>query len=45
MCKSLSKNQTIVMPVTNSGYGAGKPEKIYTEESPLNPISIYVKTK
>lgn len=45
MCKSLSKNQTIVMPVTNSGYGAGKPEKIYTEESPLNPISIYGKTK
>ena len=33
------------MPVTNSGYGAGKPEKIYTESSPLNPISEYGKTK
>jgi len=45
MCKYLSKNQIIIMPVTNSGYGAGKPEKIYTEESPLNPISMYGKTK
>ena len=45
MCKHLSKNQIVIMPVTNSGYGAGKPEKIYTESSPLNPISDYGKTK
>ena len=31
--------------VTNSGYGSGKQEKIYTEESPLNPISTYGITK
>ena len=45
MCKNLSKEQRVIMPVTNSGYGAGKPEKIYTESSPLNPISEYGKTK
>ena len=45
ICNLMSKDQLMIMPVTNSGYGSGKPEKIYTEESPLNPISTYGITK
>ena len=41
----LSPQQKIVIPITNSGYGVGQ-EGIYcTEETPLNPISMYGKTK
>ncbi len=43
--KNLSKDQIVILPVTNSGYGIGK-EGIYCDEkSPLNPISHYGKTK
>ena len=36
-----SREQIIVFPTTNSGYGVGQ-EGIYcTEETPLNPISLY----
>lgn len=41
----LSKNQKIVYPVTNSGYGVGEKDAFCTEESPLRPISIYGVTK
>lgn len=36
--------QRIIYPNTNSGYGIGG-EELCTEESPLNPISSYGKTK
>jgi len=39
-----SEDQRVVYPCTNSGYGTGA-EGICTEESPLNPISLYGKTK
>jgi nucleoside-diphosphate-sugar epimerase len=40
-----SKNQRILFPTTNSGYGIGQ-EGIYcTEETPLRPISLYGTTK
>lgn len=42
---SLSRNQRIVMPITNSGYGIGEAGKECTEESPLRPISLYGRTK
>lgn len=45
MIKLLSKDQRILMPVTNSGYGIGEQGKSCTEESPLNPISLYGTTK
>jgi len=40
-----SKEQRIVFPTTNSGYGIGEPGKYCTEESPLRPISLYGNTK
>ena len=40
-----SKDQRIVMPVSNSGYGVGEHGSFCTEESPLKPISLYGRTK
>tara|TARA_Y100000591_G_scaffold333225_1_gene374786 strand:+ start:5922 stop:6848 length:927 start_codon:yes stop_codon:yes gene_type:complete len=45
MCRNLSKDQKVIMPVTNSGYGIGKKDEMCDETSPLNPISDYGKTK
>lgn len=39
------KNKKILYPNTNSGYGIGVGETECTEQSPLNPISIYGTTK
>jgi len=36
-----SKDQIILYPCTNSGYGIGEKGKFCTEESPLRPISLY----
>ena len=41
----ISKDQKVVMPVSNSGYGVGKHGSFCTEESPLKPISLYGRTK
>ena len=41
----LSDHIGIIIPTTNSGYGIGKKDVFCTEESPLNPISIYGSTK
>ncbi len=40
-----SKNQMIIYPTTNSGYGVGQKDKFCTEETPLNPVSLYGKLK
>ncbi len=45
LVKLASKEQRILMPVTNSGYGIGQKGVYCTEETPLNPISLYGKTK
>ena len=37
----LSKDQKVLMPVTNSGYGIGEKGQFCTEETPLRPISLY----
>lgn len=41
MLKHMSKNQTVLMPTTNSAYGSGEKDNFCTEESPLKPISQY----
>lgn len=41
----LSPTQRVLFPVTNSGYGVGESGKFCDENSPLNPISIYGRTK
>tara|TARA_R110002153_G_scaffold6483_8_gene29595 strand:+ start:7662 stop:8588 length:927 start_codon:yes stop_codon:yes gene_type:complete len=40
-----SKDQRVIYPCTNSGYGTSVNGKIITEEDPLNPITLYGKTK
>jgi nucleoside-diphosphate-sugar epimerase len=45
MLKHVSKDQTVIYPTTNSGYGIGEQGVACTEESPLNPISLYGVTK
>tara|TARA_R110000824_G_scaffold8737_4_gene39621 strand:- start:43234 stop:44163 length:930 start_codon:yes stop_codon:yes gene_type:complete len=45
IAKNKSKDQLVIYPCTNSGYGVGEEGKYCTEESPLNPISLYGKTK
>jgi nucleoside-diphosphate-sugar epimerase len=40
-----SKQQRLMYPCTNSGYGIGQKDKYCTEETPLKPISLYGRTK
>ena len=40
-----TRDQRIIYPNTNSGYGATVGDALITEESPLTPISIYGTTK
>ena len=45
MVKKLKKNQKILYPTTNSGYGIGEKNKFCDETSPLKPVSLYGRTK
>jgi len=38
-------DQKIIFPTTNSGYGIGQAGKSCTEETPLNPVSLYGQLK
>lgn len=40
-----SREQRVIYPNTNSGYGLGQGDASCTEESPLQPISLYGRTK
>src|SRR3990167_7977428 len=40
-----SKEQRIIFPTTNSGYGIGQSGVLCTEETPLAPISLYGRLK
>ena len=44
MINSLNNHQLVIYPNTNSGYGVMGDEEA-TEETPLNPISVYGQTK
>lgn len=43
LANNKKQHQKIIYPCTNSGYGTS--EGVCTEESPLNPVSLYGKTK
>lgn len=45
ICRLASPAQRIVLPNTNSGYGVGTAGAFCTEDSPLNPITLYGRTK
>lgn len=45
LTKLMSNDQQLLMPITNSGYGIGEANKHCDENSPLNPISLYGKSK
>ncbi|MHC1769176.1 MAG: NAD-dependent epimerase/dehydratase family protein [Verrucomicrobiia bacterium] len=45
LCRLASKDQWIILPVTNSGYGIGEKGKYCTEDTSLRPISSYGVTK
>lgn len=40
-----SKDQMIIYPTTNSGYGVGQKGKYCTEKTPLRPVSLYGQLK
>jgi nucleoside-diphosphate-sugar epimerase len=40
-----SRDQRVISPCTNSGYGVGEKNRFCTEETPLRPISLYGRTK
>jgi nucleoside-diphosphate-sugar epimerase len=43
--ENIGTGQIILYPNTNSGYGTGSRSMVYTEESPLRPISLYGRLK
>ncbi len=45
LCKLRGRGQLIVYPTTNSGYGTKTGDFFCTEESSLDPISLYGRTK
>ena len=45
LVKILTKKNKLIFLTSNSGYGVGKKNRFCDENSPLNPISLYGKTK
>jgi nucleoside-diphosphate-sugar epimerase len=45
MLAHLSREQRVLLPVTNSGYGVGEADRFCTEESPMRPVSLYGRDK
>lgn len=45
MLKDISREQKVLMPVTNSGYGVGESDKFCTEQTPMRPVSLYGRDK
>ena len=45
ICNLSSTKQRIIYLTSNSGYGIGKKDKYCDENSPLNPVSLYGRTK
>jgi nucleoside-diphosphate-sugar epimerase len=45
LVKHAGRQQLVVYPTTNSGYGIGEGNAFCTEETPLRPVSLYGRTK
>ena len=45
LCNFATKKNKVIYLTTNSGYGIGEKNKYCDEKSPLNPISLYGRTK
>ena len=45
LCEITTKKNKVIYLTTNSGYGIGEKGKYCDENSPLNPISLYGRTK
>jgi len=45
LCRLASPQQQFLFPNTNSGYGRGSGTTVCTEDTPLEPISLYGRTK
>ncbi len=45
LLRHLGRDQRLLMPITNSGYGVGEKNQMCTEETPLRPVSLYGRTK
>ena len=45
IAKNKSVDQLVIYPCTNSGYGTSADGSVVTEDSPLNPVSLYGRTK
>lgn len=45
MTESLSQQQRVIIPISNSGYGVGEPGKLCTEATPMRPVSLYGRDK
>ncbi len=45
LMRNTGKNQKVLYPTTNSGYGIGEKDQFCTEQTPLRPLSLYGTTK
>ena len=45
LTRELSRDQRVIVPITNSGYGVGESGKFCTEETPMRPVSSYGRDK
>ena len=45
MVNELGRDQRVIIPITNSGYGVGEAGKYCTEETPMRPVSLYGRDK
>jgi nucleoside-diphosphate-sugar epimerase len=45
MTDLVGRDQLFIQPTSDSGYGVGYESDLCTEESPLNPLSLYGRTK
>jgi len=45
LCEQVTSKNKVIYLTTNSGYGVGEKNKYCDENSPLNPISLYGRTK